>query len=54
MAEQLYEVLTRRADGHETIHRVVASTEAAARKAVLESGVPDDQIVEVNRPTVVG
>ncbi len=48
----LFEVLTRQPSGHETVRRVVASSEAEARQAVVDSGVPDDQIVEASLPDV--
>jgi hypothetical protein len=48
MAEQdsVFEVLTRRPDGHETVHRFQAADEKAATDAAISSGVPADQIVE--------
>jgi hypothetical protein len=33
---EVFEVLTRRPDGHETVHRVRATSQAAAEKAVGE------------------
>ncbi len=48
----LFEVLTRQPSGRETVRRVVASSEAEARQAVVDSGVPDDQIVEASLPDV--
>lgn len=32
--DEVFEVLTRRPDGHETVHRVRAPSQAAAEKAV--------------------
>jgi hypothetical protein len=40
------EVLTRRPDGHETVHRFQAADEEAAKEAAVESGVPADEIVQ--------
>lgn len=47
--EELFEVLTRRSDGHETVHRVRATSQAAAEKAVterLKAGPRGGEIVE--------
>lgn len=47
MAEQLYEVLTRRPDGHETVHRVTASSKAAAiDRLVDDHGVEREHVVD--------
>ena len=43
----LFEVLTRRPDGHETVHRLRAPDADSARAQVVESGVPADMVVEV-------
>ena len=48
----VFEVLTRRPDGHETVHRNRAADEADARRQVTDAGVPEEQIVEVVRVTV--
>jgi hypothetical protein len=47
-----YEVLSRRRDGHETVTRVLAGSEAEARQSVVDSGVPADHIVEAAPPNV--
>jgi hypothetical protein len=47
----VFEVLTRRPDGHETVHRNRADDQADARRQVLDAGVPAEQIVEVVQVT---
>jgi hypothetical protein len=47
----VFEVLTRRPDGHETVHRHRAESAEDARRAVLDYGVPEEQIVEVLQVT---
>jgi hypothetical protein len=47
--DPLVEVLTRKPNGHETVHRFRATDEAAARAAVVEAGVPHAQIVEATQ-----
>lgn len=42
-----FEVLTRRPDGHETVHRATTADERSAREFVVSLGVPREQIVEV-------
>jgi hypothetical protein len=42
-----FEVLTRRPDGHETVHRTTTTDERSAREHVVSLGIPRDQIVEV-------
>jgi hypothetical protein len=44
----LYEVLSRRADGHETVHRVRARSEAEARQLVADGGVPESDVVKAS------
>ncbi len=44
-----FEVLSRRADGHETVTRVDGKTKEAAIKAVVELGIPRDQVVEARK-----
>jgi hypothetical protein len=46
-SDRRFEVLTRRPDGHETVHRIRAKDAAAATAALVDSGVPQDQVVEV-------
>jgi hypothetical protein len=43
-----FEVLTRRPDGHETVHRFQAADAGKAKAAAVESGVPADQIVQAS------
>jgi hypothetical protein len=45
----LYEILSRRPDGHETVHRVEAKDTTAAKQVVIERGLPEDQVVEVTK-----
>ena len=47
MSDKLFEVLHCRPDGHETITRVTASSKTAAQQAVVELGVPSEEIVSV-------
>jgi hypothetical protein len=42
-----FEVLTRRPDGHETVHRTTTADERSAREHVVSLGIPREQIVEV-------
>ena len=44
-----FEVLTRKPDGHETVHRFAAADAEEAKAQAVEAGVPADQIVEVGR-----
>ena len=39
-----FEVLTRRPDGHETVHRFAAADAMAAKAQAVEAGVPADQV----------
>lgn len=48
--DPLFEVLTRKPNGHETVHRHRAKDAAAAQAAVVQSGVPETYVVEVRRP----
>jgi hypothetical protein len=41
------QVVTRRPDGHETVHRLRAKYAEAATAGVVESGVPTTEVVEV-------
>jgi hypothetical protein len=41
-----FEVLTRRPDGHETVHRFEAADAEEAKALAVEAGVPADQIVD--------
>lgn len=52
MAEVVYEVLSQRPDGHQTVSRVKAASKAVALDAVVERGVPRAEIVsaEAARP----
>lgn len=45
----LFEVLTRKPNGHETVYRLRAKDDTSATAAVVHSGVPEDQLVEVKR-----
>jgi hypothetical protein len=50
MPKHLYEVLTRRPDGHETVIRTVAATETAAVEQVeTDHEVPRDRVVTADR-----
>jgi hypothetical protein len=41
-----FEVLTRRPDGHETVHRFAAADAEEAKAQAVEAGVPANQIVD--------
>ncbi|SFT96912.1 hypothetical protein SAMN05660657_04297 [Geodermatophilus amargosae] len=47
MPDELFEVLTQREDGHQTVHRVTASSKAAAECAVAEATEGDRRVGEV-------
>jgi hypothetical protein len=51
MAEQVYEVLTRRVDGHETVLRVAASNKkVAVDRAVERYSVDREAVVDTTSP----
>jgi hypothetical protein len=47
----MFEVLTRRSDGHETVHRFWAQDEEEALDQFRERHLPEDQVIEVNQVT---
>ncbi len=49
--EQMYEVLVAPPGRHQTVRRVVAASEADARKAVQDEGVQPEHIVQAEPPT---
>ena len=47
--EGLYEVLTRRPDGHESVHRLRAKDPETATEHVLALGIDPAEVVEVRK-----